>query len=136
MWKGTAEQYYDLYAAASKHLKKCFGDSIKVGGYSSTGAAYKNQVSEKDVTLAIGLKLKAILESRGAERDRGDAFLHGHVFDGGIAGFDPDAARPMDGDSHAHVRAALGEARVLRVCVRAFDGSTGEKVRLRRQAIL
>lgn len=37
------------------------------GGYSSTGAAYKNQVSEKDVTLAIGLKLKAILESRGAE---------------------------------------------------------------------
>jgi hypothetical protein len=37
MWKGTAEQYYDLYAAASKHLKKCFGDSIKVGGYSSTG---------------------------------------------------------------------------------------------------
>ena len=37
MWKGTAEEYYDLYAAASKHLKKCFGDSIKVGGYSSTG---------------------------------------------------------------------------------------------------
>ncbi len=37
MWKGTAEEYYDLYAAASKHLKECFGDSIKVGGYSSTG---------------------------------------------------------------------------------------------------
>ncbi|MBP5269521.1 MAG: hypothetical protein ILO42_01025 [Clostridia bacterium] len=37
MWKGTKEQYYDLYAAASLHLKKCFGDSIKVGGYSNTG---------------------------------------------------------------------------------------------------
>lgn len=37
MWKGTAEQYYDLYAAVAAHLKKCFGDSIKVGGYSNTG---------------------------------------------------------------------------------------------------
>ena len=37
MFKGTAEQYYDLYAAASTHLKNCFGDSIKIGGYSSTG---------------------------------------------------------------------------------------------------
>jgi len=37
LWKGTAEQYYDLYAATAKHLKKCFGDSIKVGGYASTG---------------------------------------------------------------------------------------------------
>ena len=37
MWKGTKEQYYDLYAATSKHLRKCFGDSIKIGGYASTG---------------------------------------------------------------------------------------------------
>ena len=37
MWKGTKEQYYDLYAAAAKHLKACFGDSIKVGGYANTG---------------------------------------------------------------------------------------------------
>jgi len=37
MFKGTAEEYYDLYAAAATHLKKCFGDSIKVGGYASTG---------------------------------------------------------------------------------------------------
>ncbi|MCQ2426791.1 MAG: hypothetical protein MJ137_00120 [Clostridia bacterium] len=37
MWKGTALQYYDLYAATATHLKKCFGDSIKVGGYASTG---------------------------------------------------------------------------------------------------
>ncbi len=37
MFKGTAEQYYDLYAAAATHLKACFGDSIKVGGYASSG---------------------------------------------------------------------------------------------------
>ena len=37
MWKGTAEQYYELYTVTAKHLKSCFGDSIKVGGYASTG---------------------------------------------------------------------------------------------------
>ena len=37
MWKGTKEQYYDFYAVAAKHLKKCFGDGIKIGGYASTG---------------------------------------------------------------------------------------------------
>ena len=37
MWVGTNEQYYDLYVTTSKHLKKCFGDKIKVGGYASSG---------------------------------------------------------------------------------------------------
>ena len=37
MWRGTAEQYYELYAVASKHLKACFGDAIKVGGYAACG---------------------------------------------------------------------------------------------------
>ncbi|MBE6649746.1 MAG: hypothetical protein E7613_00395 [Ruminococcaceae bacterium] len=37
MWTGTAEQYYELYDVASKHLKKCFGDKIKVGGYAACG---------------------------------------------------------------------------------------------------
>ena len=36
-WQGTREQFFSLYETASKHLKKCFGDSIKVGGPSSTG---------------------------------------------------------------------------------------------------
>ncbi|MBQ7356113.1 MAG: hypothetical protein IJW66_01820 [Clostridia bacterium] len=35
MWYGTPEQYFHLYEVASNHLKKCFGDSIKVGGYST-----------------------------------------------------------------------------------------------------
>ena len=37
MFKGTAEEYYELYAVTSKHLRECFGDSIKIGGYASTG---------------------------------------------------------------------------------------------------
>ena len=37
MWKGTKEQYYELYVVTAKHLKECFGDTIKVGGYASTG---------------------------------------------------------------------------------------------------
>ena len=36
-WKGTKEQYFDLYTVTSRHLKKCFGDKIKVGGYGSCG---------------------------------------------------------------------------------------------------
>ncbi len=37
MWLGTKEQYFDLYAVSAKHLKKCFGDAIKIGGFASCG---------------------------------------------------------------------------------------------------
>ena len=37
MWTGTAEQYYSLYDTTAKHLKSCFGDKIKVGGYAACG---------------------------------------------------------------------------------------------------
>ena len=37
MFKGTKEEYYDLYAATAKHLRACFGDTIKIGGYACTG---------------------------------------------------------------------------------------------------
>lgn len=37
MWKGTAKEYFDLYRVTSRHLRKCFGDSIKIGGYASSG---------------------------------------------------------------------------------------------------
>ncbi|MBR5783134.1 MAG: hypothetical protein IKY33_02790 [Clostridia bacterium] len=35
MWNGTKEQYYELYDVSAKHLKKVFGDRIKVGGYAA-----------------------------------------------------------------------------------------------------
>lgn len=37
MWQGTPEQYFELYEVAAKHLKACFGDKIKVGGFASCG---------------------------------------------------------------------------------------------------
>ncbi len=37
MWLGTKEEYFELYRVAAAHLKKCFGDTIKVGGYASCG---------------------------------------------------------------------------------------------------
>lgn len=37
MWKGTKEQYFALYSVTANHLKSCFGDTIKVGGYASCG---------------------------------------------------------------------------------------------------
>ncbi|MBO7170937.1 MAG: hypothetical protein J6W28_07160, partial [Clostridia bacterium] len=37
LWAGTPEEYFALYDVTAKHLKACFGDSIKVGGYGSTG---------------------------------------------------------------------------------------------------
>ena len=36
MWRGTKEQYFELYGVASKHLKKCF-PHLKIGGYASCG---------------------------------------------------------------------------------------------------
>ena len=37
MWKGTPEEFFELYSVAAKHLKACFGDNIKVGGYGHCG---------------------------------------------------------------------------------------------------
>ena len=37
MWLGTKEEYFRLYEITANHLKACFGDTIKVGGYASCG---------------------------------------------------------------------------------------------------
>ncbi len=31
-WTGTKEQFFNLYKVTSLHLRKCFGDTIKIGG--------------------------------------------------------------------------------------------------------
>ena len=36
MWKGTREQFFELYRVAANHLKTCF-PTIKVGGYAGCG---------------------------------------------------------------------------------------------------
>ena len=37
MWKGTPEEFFRLYSITARHLKACFGDTIKVGGYGHCG---------------------------------------------------------------------------------------------------
>ena len=37
LWRGTPEEYYQLYEVAANHLKNCFGDTIKIGGYGAIG---------------------------------------------------------------------------------------------------
>ena len=37
MWHGTKEAFYEMYEVAAKHLKSCFGDKIKVGGFATCG---------------------------------------------------------------------------------------------------
>ncbi len=37
MWVGTREQYFELYRITATHLRECFGNSIKIGGYASCG---------------------------------------------------------------------------------------------------
>ena len=63
MWRGTKEQYFDLYAVTSKHLKKCFGDKIKIGGYASTGLYtwglsedYQNALTREEPVYYKGLE--------------------------------------------------------------------------------
>jgi len=46
LWIGTKEQYFELYEVTSNHLKKCFGDSIKVGGYSTCHFAAEDAIYE------------------------------------------------------------------------------------------
>ena len=36
-WNGTSEEFFELYRVASKHLRSCFGDTIKIGGYGHCG---------------------------------------------------------------------------------------------------
>ena len=47
LWKGTPEQFFEFYSIVAKHLKSVFGDSIKVGGYGSSGFGYALSIPEK-----------------------------------------------------------------------------------------
>ncbi len=42
MWTGSVEEYYDLYRVTSRHLRECFKNTIKIGGYASSGFYYVN----------------------------------------------------------------------------------------------
>lgn len=46
MWKGTPEEFFELYSVTAKHLKACFGDRIKIGGYGHCGVYEFRQDTE------------------------------------------------------------------------------------------
>lgn len=56
-WQGTADEFYRLYEVASKHIKKCFGNDVCVGGYAAIGFTdhekydpdLSGNISEKDI---------------------------------------------------------------------------------------
>lgn len=44
-WRGSYEEFYELYSVTAKHLKKCF-PNLKIGGYSAVG--FYSEVRPKD----------------------------------------------------------------------------------------
>lgn len=53
MWIGTPQQYFHLYEVTANHLKKCFGDAIKVGGYSTCDFAMRGAIYEDPDCVGI-----------------------------------------------------------------------------------
>ena len=48
MWTGTIAQYCELYHITATHLKSCFGNSTKVGGYAATTIRFLIEEPEPD----------------------------------------------------------------------------------------
>ena len=71
MWKGTPEEFFELYRVASLHLRKCFGDTIKIGGYGSCGfygvydAAADGAVAEGKLSMPESEMLALINRRKG-----------------------------------------------------------------------
>lgn len=55
MWHGTKEDYFELYRVTSKHLRACFGDKIKIGGYASSGFYAELKERTKNGAIAMGM---------------------------------------------------------------------------------
>ncbi len=73
-WWGTDEEFYELYTTAAKHLKTCFGDSVKVGGY----AACTNYALFEDAEK-WGLPSASELRSSKAIHKHRLEFMHGFL---------------------------------------------------------
>lgn len=87
MWKGTPQQYFELYSVTARHLKACFGDRIKVGGYGHCGVyeyakdAQLTGIADEryiyDFTINFLHKFLAYQRDSGAPID----FFSWHVYD-------------------------------------------------------
>ena len=70
LWRGTKEQFYEMYTITAKHLKACFGDSIKVGGYGSSGVGIALSHPEK-----YGLSFEPVIKNDVYLNERGTYFI-------------------------------------------------------------
>ena len=61
LWIGTKEEFFRLYEVTSNHLKKCFGDSIKIGGYSTCDFAMFDAFYEDPDCVGIEGPYKKIM---------------------------------------------------------------------------
>ncbi|MBQ9736704.1 MAG: hypothetical protein IJV96_07975 [Clostridia bacterium] len=88
MWHGTPEEYYRLYAVTARHLKACFGDTIKVGGYGHCGVyefekdeSLDGEIGEEtyiyDYTISFMHGFFRYIREAGAPLD----FFSWHVYD-------------------------------------------------------
>ncbi len=48
-WTGTNEDFFKLYCTVAKHLRKCFGDSIRIGGYSACSFLCEEGINQRAV---------------------------------------------------------------------------------------
>ncbi len=55
MWRGTKEEYYELYGTVSKHLKQCF-PHLMIGGYASCGFYAISRHFEKDANSSAQME--------------------------------------------------------------------------------
>ncbi len=58
MWHGTKEEFYELYRVTSKHLRECFGSTIKIGGYGHSGFYVIDSIEDIEKSIGIGLGMK------------------------------------------------------------------------------
>ena len=55
MWIGTMEEFFELYKTTSFHLRSCFGEAIKIGGFASCGF-YKIKEKQDVTGAAFGVQ--------------------------------------------------------------------------------
>lgn len=117
MWIGTNEEFYRLYDVAAKHLKACFGDTIKVGGYGSSGLYGLYYHPEK-----YGIDVPKREPDERYERD-----THRLVFFNGFLEYIVEHGSPIDfftWHSYANVEktAVIGEYIQRRLAECGFEG--------------
>ena len=80
MWRGTREQFYELYSVAANHLKGCF-PGIKVGGYAGCGFYYASGHDKSDFAKSFVTFFDEFLDYISAPQTRAPLdFYSWHIY--------------------------------------------------------